>query len=104
MVSAGHRVCRSRSSSSASRASIERSVRTRYSNFRVFEYRRFPRSTAFDVALRSFCSRNSNAFSRPGKYNFFSTSRSQTTRRNRARRRVRLAEAVAMRHRRSNRR
>ena len=67
VVSARLWACRSRSRSSASRTSIARRVRTRYTVFCIFRYRRFPRSTAFDVAPRSFSSRNTSAFSRPGK-------------------------------------
>ena len=78
------------------------SVRTRYTVFCIFRYRRLPRSTALDVAPMSRSSRNTSAFSSPGDSSFFSTDRSRRNRRNRARNAASLATAVAIRHRRSN--
>ena len=91
-----------RGRSNARRCSIARRVRTRYTVFCIFRYRRLPRSTALDVAPISRSSRNTSAFSNPGDSSFFNTARSRPDRRNRSRNAVSLAIAVAVRHRRSN--
>src|SRR5439155_9658333 len=61
----------SRSMSRAMRPSKQTWLRTRYTLFCIFRWRRLPRSTALEVAGNNVSSRNVRAFSRCGEKTFF---------------------------------
>jgi len=58
----------------AIRPSKQTLLRTRYTLFCIFRWRRLPRSTALEVAGNSLSSRNVRAFSRVGEKTFFHVS------------------------------
>jgi hypothetical protein len=60
--------------SKAIRPSQQALLRTRYTFFCLFRWRRLPRSTALEVAGNSLSSRNVRAFSRCGEKTFFQVS------------------------------
>ena len=60
--------------SRAIRPSKQTLLRTRYTLFCIFRWRRLPRSTALEVAGNSLSSRNVRAFSRCGEKTFFKVS------------------------------
>jgi hypothetical protein len=95
---------RSRCRSNARRPGMAAGVRTRSRAFCIGRERRFPRSTAWDVAGSRWSSRTFRAFSRSGEYRGSRRFPRRRKRRTRRRNRVRLDRAVAVRQRRANQR
>src|SRR2546422_10911346 len=92
----------SRSMSRAIRPSKQSLLRTRYTLFCLFRWRRLPRSTALEVAGNNVSSRNVRAFSRCGEQTFFTVSPIQVNRLTHCRNFFSLPSAVCVRQRRSN--
>src|SRR5882672_7312406 len=92
----------SRIMSKAIRPSKQTLLRIRYTFFCIFRWRRFPRSTALEVAGSNLSSRNVRAFSRCGEKTFFKVSPIHVNRRTHCRSFLSLPRAVCVRQRRSN--
>jgi hypothetical protein len=91
-----------RSMSRAMRPSQQTLLRTRYTLFCIFRWRRLPRSTALEVAGNNVSSRNVRAFARCGETTFFQVSPIQVHRLTHCRHFFSLPRAVRVWQRRSN--